>query len=175
MFLDKKSLILAKKLLFISCMVFVFQMAFPANLILAAEVDITHGRGPAELSFVNYSDNPALKNKTDLISVVENLPLNNDLPYYTTHITITAYSSTEDQCDSDPFTAATGKHVYWGMLASNGYPFGTKIQIPEFGNKIFSIEDRMNDRYYHHLDIWMPTREQAKAWGSRYVEVKIFK
>ena len=42
---------------------------------------------------------------------------------------ITAYSSTIDQCDNEPFIAASGKRVYDGMVAANFLPLGTKIKI----------------------------------------------
>src|SRR3989339_1913243 len=77
-------------------------------------------------------------------------------------IPITAYSSTVDQCDDDPFITATGEYVYDGGIAANFLPIGTKVRIPElYGDKVFTVNDRMNARYYYRADIWMPTREQA--------------
>lgn len=103
-------------------------------------------------------------------------------PYLTTpdrviNAIITAYSSTPDQTDDEPFIAASGKHVYDGMIANNGLPFGTKIKIPSlYGNKIFTVEDRMNARYGPaHFDIWMNApRAKVMDFGVERVAVEIY-
>lgn len=90
---------------------------------------------------------------------------------------ITAYTSTVDQCDDDPFIAATGKRVYDGMIAANGLPFGTKIKIPSlYGDKIFTVDDRMNARYgFGRMDIWLDsTKTDARKFGVKRVEVEIY-
>lgn len=90
---------------------------------------------------------------------------------------ITAYSSTVDQCDDDPFIAASGKRVYDGMIAANFLPMGTKIKIPSlYGDKIFTVDDRMNARYgYGRMDIWMDApRAEVNAFGVKRVEVEIY-
>jgi len=89
-------------------------------------------------------------------------------------IAVTAYSSTPDQCSGDPFITASGTRVRDGIIAANFLPIGTKVRFPEkFGNKIFTVEDRMSQRYWYHADIWMETREQAKEWGVKYITVEI--
>ncbi|MEK7570300.1 MAG: hypothetical protein AAB515_02595 [Patescibacteria group bacterium] len=92
-------------------------------------------------------------------------------------VVMTAYSSTKDQTDGDPFTTASGKKVRDGIIAMNGVPFGTKVRIPEkFGSKVFVVQDRMNARYgSSRADIWMKTRHDAKQWGVRRVKVEILK
>lgn len=90
---------------------------------------------------------------------------------------LTAYSSTPDQTDSDPFTAASGKRVHDGMIAANWLPFGTKVKIPSlFGDKIFIVEDRMNARYgYGRVDIWMDApKPEVRKFGVKRTEVVIF-
>lgn len=94
---------------------------------------------------------------------------------------ISAYTSTPGQTDSSPFYGATGKHVYDGMIAVNGLPFGTKIKIPSlYGDKIFTVDDRMNRRYtcqtsHCHMDIWLDTsRSEAMKFGVKHVEVQVF-
>jgi hypothetical protein len=90
---------------------------------------------------------------------------------------LTAYSSTPDQTDGDPFTAANGKHVYDGMIAANWLPFGTQVKIPElFGNKIFTVGDRMNARYgYGRIDIWMDApRAQVNAFGVKRATIEVY-
>lgn len=90
---------------------------------------------------------------------------------------ITAYSSTEDQTDDDPFIAASGKWVYDGMIAANWLRFGTKIKIPAlFGDKVFTVDDRMNPRYgFGRLDIWMSApKAEVKKFGVKRVKVEIY-
>lgn len=92
-------------------------------------------------------------------------------------IVMTAYSSTRDQTDGDPFTTASGQKVRDGIIAMNGVPFGTKVRIPEkFGDKVFVVQDRMSARYgSSRADIWMKTRHAAKQWGVKRVRVEILK
>lgn len=86
-----------------------------------------------------------------------------------------AYSSTKDQTDNDPFTTASGTKVRDGTVAMNCLPFGTKIRIPaKFGQKIFTVEDRMAKRWgCSKMDLWMTSRELALQWGVRTVTIEI--
>lgn len=89
-------------------------------------------------------------------------------------IAVTGYSSTPDQTDSTPFITASGKHVREGIVAANFLPFGAKIRMPEiFGDKIFTVEDRMNRRYFHRVDVWFASREAALKFGKKIVEIEI--
>src|SRR3989338_3685386 len=89
-------------------------------------------------------------------------------------VPITAYSSTVDQTDSTPFITASGTRTRDGIIAANFLPIGTKVKIPSmFGEKVFTVEDRMNARYWMRLDIWMPTREDALNFGLRTLPVEI--
>ena len=89
-------------------------------------------------------------------------------------VSITAYSSTPDQTDDSPFITARGTYVRDGIVAANFLPFGTKIKIPElFGDKIFVVEDRMNSRYWHKVDIWFPDRESAIEFGVKTAKIQI--
>lgn len=86
----------------------------------------------------------------------------------------TAYSSTVDQCDADPFTTASGQHVRDGIIATNFLPFGTQVRIPDhYGDKVFEVQDRMNRRYWTRVDIWMPTRSEAIQFGVRTVKIEV--
>jgi 3D (Asp-Asp-Asp) domain-containing protein len=94
-------------------------------------------------------------------------------------ITVTAYSSTVDQCDSDPCTTANGYNLcannIENVVAANFLPFGTAIKMPEyFGDRVFTVQDRMNARYDYRVDVWMKTREAARAFGVRYLKVEIY-
>jgi 3D (Asp-Asp-Asp) domain-containing protein len=89
-------------------------------------------------------------------------------------VEITAYSSTKSQTDDTPFIAASGKKVYDGMVAANFLPFGTKIKIPElFGDKIFTVDDRMHQRFQNRIDIWYPTRSAAIGFGVQKATIEL--
>lgn len=90
---------------------------------------------------------------------------------------LTAYTSTPGQTDDSPFVAASGKRVYDGMVAANWLPLGTKIKIPAlYGDKVFTVDDRMNPRYgYGRMDIWLDTSvSQAKKFGVKRTSVEIY-
>lgn len=86
----------------------------------------------------------------------------------------TAYSSTVDQTDSNPFITAAGTHVRDGIVAANFVPLGTEIRLPElFGNRIFVVEDRMHKRKRYQVDIWFPEREQALDFGAKLTIIEV--
>lgn len=93
----------------------------------------------------------------------------------TREMVITAYSSTPGQTDSTPFLTASGCYVKDGVIANNMLPFGTKIRIPEiYGDKIFEVQDRLNSRKGgDHIDIWLPSYQEAKEFGVKktYIEI----
>lgn len=91
-------------------------------------------------------------------------------------IPVTAYSSTPDQTDGDPFITASGEAVRNGIIAANFLPMHTKVRFPTiYGDKIFEVKDRMNSRYLYRADIWMPTRWQALEFGLRTVPIEILR
>lgn len=93
----------------------------------------------------------------------------------TIKVLMTAYSSTPDQTDDSPFITANGSHVRDGIIAANFLPFGTKVKFPElYGDKVFSVEDRMHKRFSNRMDIWMETRQEAINFGVKYVTVEIY-
>ena len=93
-------------------------------------------------------------------------------PQRTMRVLATAYSSTVDQCDSTPFITANGTHVYDGTLAANFLKFGTKVRFPAlYGDKIFTVEDRMKSNY--KVDLWFPTRQEAINFGAKWIEMEI--
>jgi len=92
----------------------------------------------------------------------------------TRKVIVTAYSSTPDQTDDTPFISANGTYVYDGMVACNFLPFGTKVRFPDiYGDKIFTVEDRMALRNSHKIDVWMPDRQTALQFGVRHLAVEI--
>lgn len=93
----------------------------------------------------------------------------------TIRLTVTAYSSTMEQTDNDPFTTASGEKVRDGIIAHNGLPFGTRVRFPDaFGDRVFIVADRLNARKgYYIADVWMSTREDAKQWGAPILKMEI--
>lgn len=90
------------------------------------------------------------------------------------YVPATAYSSTPDQTDSTPFITASGTHVRQGVVAANFLPLGTVIRIPEvYGEQTFVVEDRMHARYVYRIDIWFPSRDEARAFGFKMVKIEI--
>jgi 3D (Asp-Asp-Asp) domain-containing protein len=84
----------------------------------------------------------------------------------------TAYSSTVDQTDGNPFVTASGNYVAKGTAAANFLPLGTIIEL---NGETFTVWDRLNSRYNGQLivDIWMPSRLEAINYGVRTVEMKV--
>lgn len=92
----------------------------------------------------------------------------------TPKVWLTAYSSTLDQTDSTPFITASGERVRDGIIATNIFSFGTKIKIPSlFGDKIFTVKDRMSARKRNGVDIWMPTRAEALDFGAHRADIVV--
>ncbi len=87
---------------------------------------------------------------------------------------VTAYSSTPEETDDTPFITALGTSVREGIIATNMYPFGTRIRIPEFfGERTFIVEDRMHPRKKNFVDIWMPTKQDAKNFGIAFTDIVV--
>ena len=99
----------------------------------------------------------------------------NTIPKKTMYVTVSAYSSTKDQTDGDPYLTALGTPVRDGIVAANFLPIGTVVRFPDkFGEKIFVVEDRMHEKYGLQVDIWMSNLEEAKKFGIQYLKMEIF-
>ncbi|MBI5221605.1 MAG: 3D domain-containing protein [Candidatus Magasanikbacteria bacterium] len=136
------------------------------NLAQAAQISISSKEDPQNLTLVESIDGKLFHSSDVKVK-----------PHKVMKMTLTAYSSTFDQTDDDPFVAASGKRVYDGMVAVNGLPFGTKIKIPAlYGEKIFTVDDRMNARYgSNRMDVWMNApRKLVDAFGVKRAVVEIY-
>ena len=158
---SQKKLHKIRKLLIIVIVVFFAELSFPFD-------------AKAQEAFVNNQE----EQENDVQIEAVKLPEIPDKPKpeakRVVNVTITAYSSTPDQTSGDPFITASGTRVRDGVIAANFLPIGTKVRLPEkFGDKIFVVEDRMHSKYWYHADIWMQTREQAKEWGVKYLQMEI--
>lgn len=144
----------------------VFHLAFPQTAV--AEPAAPNGFSEAEAVTVVQ---PA--QGFDVLARLPDIPRRN--ARRTLWLTVTAYSSSVDETDGDPFTTASGTHVHDGTLAHNTLPIGTRVRFPEkFGDKIFTVEDRLNARYGPYMaDMWMLSKAEAKQWGARLLKMEI--
>jgi hypothetical protein len=51
--------------------------------------------------------------------------------------------------------SSSGLPVFFGMLANNYYPFGTRVYIPVIGI-VGVVEDHVGDYSWNHFDVWSP-------------------
>jgi len=129
---------------------------------------------PCQIDIINISN----KNKIGDYIIAQNNSLigTSQILHYEKGIKIirvvTAYSSTEDQCDSTPFITANNEKVRDGIVASNEFEFGQKIMID---NKIYVVADRMNKRYKNRIDIWKFDRAEAINFGKQIKEITLLK
>ncbi len=91
---------------------------------------------------------------------------------------MTAYNSDIAQCDASPCITANGfnvcEHGIEDTVAANFLPFGTEIRIPElFGDKIFTVRDRMNKRYTDRVDVWLLHKDNAIDFGVKYPLIEV--
>ncbi len=115
----------------------------------------------------------SMQNKTFPFGRLPVALLNGD--YTSMHVPASAYNSLPNQTDSTPFITAAGTHTRFGIVAANFLPLGTQITIPElYGNRIFTVEDRMNKRYNKKIDIWMEDYSDARQFGVKNVEIRIY-
>lgn len=96
------------------------------------------------------------------------------------HTIVTAYNSLPEQTDSTPCITADGfnvcSHNTEDVIAANFLPFGTRVRIPDyFGTRVFTVHDRMNERYNNRIDVWMREKSDAKNFGARYLKIEIVK
>ncbi len=92
----------------------------------------------------------------------------------TVFVWLTGYSSRRCETDDTPFITASNKRVRDGIVACNFLPFGTQIKIPDvFGNKIFTVEDRMARRHKNNVDVWFASTKHAKKMGRKKVAIEI--
>ncbi len=97
-------------------------------------------------------------------------------PSYTMKVIATAYNSLPNQTDDTPFITASGTHVRMGVIAANFLPMGTKVKIPDYyGDQVFVVEDRMNQRYDKRIDIWMDGIDGARMWRVRTVAIEVYR
>lgn len=84
-------------------------------------------------------------------------------------LTVTAYTVSENECDSTPDkTAINTKPIPGHTVAVSrdlSYMLGKEIWIEGLG--VWHVNDVMNKRYDSRIDIVVKNKEIAKAWGKR--------
>ncbi len=87
-------------------------------------------------------------------------------------VTVSAYSPTEEECDSDPFITAFQKPVREGTIAISrdlekelGWREGDRIHIHGLG--VFEVNDRMAFKWKKRVDIFFHDTEKALSFGIK--------
>lgn len=84
----------------------------------------------------------------------------------------TAYTSSPEETDGNPWITASGTTVHQGTLAANFLPFGAQVQI---NGQTYTVEDRLSPRFNgkHVVDMWFADRAAALQFGVRVVQATI--
>lgn len=99
-------------------------------------------------------------------------------PKQVLYVPMTAYTSEVAQTDASPCITADGYNVCTAneenVIAANFLPFGTQVRIPEyFGDRVFTVHDRMNRRYTKRVDVWMKNKSDAMQFGVRTLKIEV--
>jgi 3D (Asp-Asp-Asp) domain-containing protein len=108
-----------------------------------------------------------------LMMSVFNQPIEEGDNVYTAFVTVSAYTASEDECDSSPELTAHMTPSRIGTVAVSrdilkklGLHLGQTIVLPTYG--AFMIEDVMNERWKMRVDILHATKKAAKLFGVKY-------
>ena len=156
--------LIEKSIIFVLIMSLVWQFAFPRITSLAAyDPEIIKQEIEAEVLAKELSEIEKLGKPSKVMTIA-----------------VTAYNSLPGQTDSTPCTTANGfdlcKNNKQNVIAANFLPFGTKVRFPDYDpNTIYTVQDRMNARYYYRADIWMKEFSDARQFGYKNLKVEIYK
>lgn len=163
-------------------LIFIFEIFLPTNMVLAAERLFPQ----TERIDGVVLDQQYIKPPTQSAIMLEGEELEASLAEWqenqrapketisTVYMEASAYNSLPEQTDGSPYSTAIGSLTRFGVIASNYFPIGTRIRLPDqFGDQEFRVEDRMNPRYHKTLDVWMADKADAKQFGRRYVKVEV--
>ncbi|MFB6181316.1 MAG: hypothetical protein ABEJ24_00250 [Candidatus Magasanikbacteria bacterium] len=133
------------------------------------------------------------KNKTPKKNEIHNFNGNNlpkskqKDPIRSYWVVATAYSSEVGQTDDSPCIPSKAdfnlcehykKHKIEDTIAANFLPLGAKVKFPElYGDKVFTVRDRMNERYNGtaRIDFWKSHTSEAENFGVKSVKMEIIK
>lgn len=146
-------------------------------VIIALTINMPINEAKASLDYKDIlkfvSNNPEIRQNFFLITGTDSfMSVNTPVEPKSMKVVLTAYSSTPDQTDDSPFITASNTRVRDGIVAANFLAFGTQIKIPSlFGDKVFTVEDRMARKHSDKIDIWFSERHLAKKFGVQEAEV----
>ncbi len=148
--------------------IFVYELCFP-HMAVAAEIQNDSIMLPEQTISASTTENVAetVIQKAQEYKVVK-----------TYRVPITAYNSEVGQTDNTPCHTANGfdlcKNNEENVIAANFLKLGTKVRIPEyFGDRVFTVQDRMNARYYYRADVWFKSRADAIKFGVRVLNIEV--
>jgi 3D (Asp-Asp-Asp) domain-containing protein len=124
----------------------------------------------ANSTVINQNDaNPVITASTTPVSV--------KVKSTSVHV-MTAYNSEVGQTDNSPCITANGfnvcEHGVEDTIAANFLKMGTKVKIPElYGDRVFTVRDRMNARHANRVDIWMKDRTSAIKFGVKTAKIQV--
>lgn len=89
-------------------------------------------------------------------------------------VTVTAYSPTVEECDSDPYITAYQKPVREGTIAisrdlESEFRLGDKVHIEGLG--VFEVWDRMHPRWKKRVDIFFHDTDKAVSFGIKQTQM----
>lgn len=95
-------------------------------------------------------------------------------------ITITSYNNEESQTDDTPHIMASNRMVYEGAIAiSRDIKDKYKLKWGDFvlinSDRLYVIEDLMNERYKNQIDIFGFNKEWSKTINFKNQKIKIYK
>ena len=96
-----------------------------------------------------------------------------NLPKEPFTINASAYTASADECGNDKGITASGIKVKENrtIACPPSLPFGVKLEIEGMG--IFTCEDRGGAIKGNHIDIYVPTKEEAFQFGRQNLTAKI--
>jgi len=145
-----------------------------AFIFLLPQAEVLANPTTQTMTLANEESDELLTETTKVIR----LPNNDIKVLRTAKVTITAYNAVPEQTDNTPCITADGTNVCLesdiNVIAANWLPFGARVRIPAaFGDTIFEVHDRMNQRYTNRIDVLMDSVPQAKQFGLQQLEVEI--
>ena len=108
----------------------------------------------------------------------------------TLEVTMTAYSPDAAQTDATPTVTSTGEEVREGIVAVSRdllggvLPYGSELRVVDvrederacggwLPGQVLEVQDTLHPRKSKQIDLWVPDREQALAWGRCEVVVEV--
>ena len=168
--------------LLIACVfqfVLFFTPALAAETVAAQDGQISIGEMAKSPVMDQNAQKVANSTITDVVGApvaTSTVPVTPKVKSTSVHV-ITAYNSDVAQTDDSPCITANGfnvcQHGQEDTIAANFLKFGTKVKIPEvYGDRVFTVRDRMNVSHPNRVDIWMKNRTSAIKFGVKTAKIQ---